>query len=242
MPSMQDPWNTTPAWGFHYYSSEPAPAPTAETYLQMAMGNVAGLGAYALYNKLIYAEISFYHSSPAGMSFPPDNTWMGNIDGAAPYWRLAIQHQWGSQYIEVGTFGIASNIYPQCIGCRYCMANCPYTIKVFNWFKDEQPVEYEKCYNIDVSVRPKGIVEKCTFCIHRLQKAKEKAKAEHRKMKEEDYVSACAEVCPAKAIYFGDLDDPPSKVAKAMHDYRRFALQEDLGTEPKVRYLSEKSQ
>ncbi len=138
--------------------------------------------------------------------------------------------------------GIVAQIYPQCIGCRYCMANCPYTVKVFNWFKDEQPVEYEKCYNTDVSVRPKGIVEKCTFCIHRLQKAKEKAKAEHRKMKEEDYVTACAEVCPAKAIYFGDLDDPHGKAAKAMHDYRRFALQEELGTEPKVHYLSEKSQ
>ncbi len=112
MPTMQDPWNTTPAWGFPYYSSEPAPAPTAATYLQMAMGDVAGLGAYALYDKLIYAEISVYHSSPAGMSYPPDNTWMGNIDGAAPYWRLAVQHQWGSQYLEVGTFGIASSVYP----------------------------------------------------------------------------------------------------------------------------------
>ncbi len=137
--------------------------------------------------------------------------------------------------------GIVAQIYPQCIGCRYCMANCPYTIKVFNWFRDEQPVEYEKCYNIDVSVRPKGIVEKCTFCIHRLQKAKEKAKAEHRKMEEEDYIPACAEVCPAKAIYFGDLDDPHSTVAKAMHDYRNFMLQEELGTKPKVHYLSEKS-
>ena len=138
--------------------------------------------------------------------------------------------------------GIVAQIYPQCIGCRYCMANCPYTAKVFNWYKDEQPVEYEKCYNTDVSVRPKGIVEKCTFCIHRLQKAREKAKAEHRKMQEEDYVTACTEVCPAHAIYFGDLDDPESKVSKVMNDYRKFTLQEELGTEPKVYYLSEKSQ
>lgn len=112
MPTMEDPWNTTPAWGFPYYNSEPAPAPTAATYLQTAMGDVAGLGAYALYNKLIYADISFYHSSPAGMSYPPDATWMGDIKGAAPYWRLAIQHQWGSQYLEVGTYGIASSVYP----------------------------------------------------------------------------------------------------------------------------------
>ncbi len=112
MPSMEDPWNTTPAWGFPYYSSESAPAPAASTYLQMAMGDVAGLGVYALYDKLIYAEISGYHSSPAGVSYPPDSTWMGNIHGIAPYWRLALQHQWKSRYLEVGTFGISSSINP----------------------------------------------------------------------------------------------------------------------------------
>ena len=138
--------------------------------------------------------------------------------------------------------GIVAQIYPQCIGCRYCMANCPYTAKVFNWFKDEQPVENEKCHNIDVSVRPKGVVEKCTFCIHRLQIAKEKPKAEKRELQEDDYVPACVEVCAAKAIYFGDLDDPHSKVSKAMHDYRKFTLQEELGTKPKVYYLSAKSE
>lgn len=138
--------------------------------------------------------------------------------------------------------GIVAQIYPQCIGCRYCMANCPYTAKVFNWFKDEQPSESEKCYNTDVSVRPKGVVEKCTFCIHRLQIAKEKANAEHRKLDEGDYVPACVEVCAAKAIYFGDLDDPRSHVAKVMHDYRKFTLQEELGTKPKVYYLSAKSE
>ncbi len=138
--------------------------------------------------------------------------------------------------------GIVAQIYPQCIGCRYCMANCPYTVKVFNWFKDEQPVENEKTCNPDVSVRPKGVVEKCTFCIHRLQKAKEQAKAEHRKLREEDYVPACAEVCAAQAIHFGDLDDPNSNVSKAMHDYRKFTLQEELGTKPKVYYLSAKTE
>ncbi len=112
MPTTEDPWNTTPVWGFPYFSSEPAPVPAASTYLQMAMGGVAGLGAYALYNKLIYANVAVYHSSPAGVSYPPDSTWMRSIKGLAPYWRLAVQHQWGSQYLEVGTFGIFSSIYP----------------------------------------------------------------------------------------------------------------------------------
>ena len=134
--------------------------------------------------------------------------------------------------------GIVAQIYPQCIGCRYCMANCPYTVKVFNWYKTEQPKEVEKCDNPDVSVRPKGVVEKCTFCVHRLQIAEEKAKAKHRKLQEGDYVPACVEVCPAKAIYFGDLDDTNSDVSKASHDYRAFGLLEELGTVPKVRYLN----
>lgn len=137
--------------------------------------------------------------------------------------------------------GIVSQIYPQCIGCRYCMGNCPYNAKVFNWFKEDQPIEYEKCYNTDVSVRPKGVVEKCTFCIHRLQKAKENAAAEHRKLNEDDYIPACAQVCPAHAITFGDLDDSNSSVSRLKSDYRKFTLQEELGTQPKVFYLSAKS-
>ncbi|MGC8652809.1 MAG: 4Fe-4S dicluster domain-containing protein [Candidatus Kryptoniota bacterium] len=134
--------------------------------------------------------------------------------------------------------GIVAQIYPQCIGCRYCMANCPYTVKVFNWHKTEQPQQIEKSYNPDVSVRPKGVVEKCTFCVHRLQIAQEKAKAEHRKLKSEDYVPACVEVCPVGAISFRDLDDPQSDVSRASRDYRAFELLEELGTMPKVRYLN----
>ena len=137
--------------------------------------------------------------------------------------------------------GIVAQIYPQCIGCRYCMGNCPYNVKVFNWYKEAQPIEYEKCYNIDVAVRVKGVVEKCTFCIHRLQKAKENAAAEHRKVTEEDYIPACAQVCPAHAISVGDLDDPNSNVSRLKSDYRKFTLQEELGTQPKVYYLSAKS-
>lgn len=112
MPTVQDVWNTTPAWGFPYSGSEPAPAPSASTMLDNAMSDVAGLGAYALYDKLIYAELSFYHSSPGGASFPPDATWTSNIKGLSPYWRLAIQHQWKDQYVEVGTYGMSSNKYP----------------------------------------------------------------------------------------------------------------------------------
>lgn len=111
MPTMQDLWNTTPAWGFPYYGSEFAPAPTAATLVQ-SMGDVAGLGVYAMYNKLIYAEVTGYKSSPAGVEYPPNDSWVSDIKGVAPYWRLALQHNWKTQYIEVGTYGLSAGIYP----------------------------------------------------------------------------------------------------------------------------------
>ncbi len=132
--------------------------------------------------------------------------------------------------------GIVAQIYARCIGCRFCMAACPYNAKYFNWhtYQKEQPGQ-----NPDVSVRPKGVVEKCTFCHHRLQKARERALAEKRDFDPNDYVTACAQACPAQAIVFGDLSDPASAVSKLAASPRAFKLLEELGTKPKVIYLSE---
>jgi menaquinone reductase, iron-sulfur cluster-binding subunit len=135
--------------------------------------------------------------------------------------------------------GLVAQIYPRCIGCRFCMAACPYTVKYFNWSKPQWSGDMEKACNPDVSIRSAGVVEKCTFCVHRIQKGKERAKAEGRELREEDVIPACAETCPAKAIYFGDLNDPNFKVAKLSKSERAFTLLEDLGTEPKVYYLAE---
>ncbi|RMG55554.1 MAG: 4Fe-4S dicluster domain-containing protein [Acidobacteria bacterium] len=135
--------------------------------------------------------------------------------------------------------GLVAQIYPRCIGCRYCTAACPYTVKYFNWYAPQWPAEMRACLNPDVSTRPKGVVEKCTFCHHRLQKAKEKARAEQRELREGDYVPACVQSCPAGAMFFGDLDDPMSTVAQLARSARAFRLLDDLGTEPKVIYLSE---
>jgi menaquinone reductase, iron-sulfur cluster-binding subunit len=136
--------------------------------------------------------------------------------------------------------GIVAQIFPQCIGCRYCMAACPYTVKSFNWYPPDCTPERAEALNPDVSLRPAGVVEKCTFCIHRLQKAKENAAAEERKLREEDYVPACAESCPTQAITFGDLDNPESRVSGLAKSPRAFRLLEGLGKEAKVFYLSEK--
>jgi molybdopterin-containing oxidoreductase family iron-sulfur binding subunit len=97
----------------------------------------------------------------------------------------------------------------------------------------------EQCLSPDVSVRPKGVVEKCSFCHHRLQLASDRAQAEGRPLAEGDYVPACVETCPADAMYFGDLDDPNSEVARLRKSTRAYRLLEELGTEPKVTYLSQ---
>ncbi len=132
--------------------------------------------------------------------------------------------------------GIVAQIYARCIGCRFCMAGCPYNAKYFNWhrYQEDGPGQ-----NPDVSVRPKGVVEKCTFCHHRLQKAREVALGEGRELAPGDYVPACVESCPARAMVFGDLSDPGSEVAKLAQSPRAFRLQEELGTKPKVIYLTE---
>jgi molybdopterin-containing oxidoreductase family iron-sulfur binding subunit len=135
--------------------------------------------------------------------------------------------------------GLVGQIYPRCIGCRYCANACPYTVKFFNWRAPRYPESTVPGLNPDVSVRPAGVVEKCTFCHHRLQKAREQARAEDRVLREGDYVPACAESCPTGAIVFGDLDTPTHEVARLSKSPRSFRLLEGLGTEPKVYYLSE---
>jgi molybdopterin-containing oxidoreductase family iron-sulfur binding subunit len=135
--------------------------------------------------------------------------------------------------------GIVAQVYPRCIGCRYCVNACPYTVKVFNWFEPEWPAEMKRGLNPDVSVRPKGVVEKCAFCHHRLQKARVAARAQKREVRDGDWTPACVQSCPSRAMVFGDLDDPESEVLTLARSRRAFRLMEDLGTEPRVFYLSE---
>jgi len=132
--------------------------------------------------------------------------------------------------------GIVAQIYGRCIGCRFCMAACPYNAKFFNWYPYQKEAPNQ---NPDVSLRPKGVVEKCTFCHHRLQKARENAAAEKREVAPGEYNTACAESCPAQAITFGDLSDPTSEVARLAKSPRAFRLEAALGTHPKVIYLTE---
>ncbi|MBF0549471.1 MAG: 4Fe-4S dicluster domain-containing protein [Deltaproteobacteria bacterium] len=135
--------------------------------------------------------------------------------------------------------GIVSQIYTRCIGCRYCVAACPYHVRYFNWWDPVFPEGMEKSLSPDVSPRMRGVVEKCTFCHHRLMKAKQKAAMEKRRdLKENEYITACTQACPTGAITFGDLNNPEHQVAKLAARPDAFRLLERLGTEPKVYYLT----
>lgn len=135
--------------------------------------------------------------------------------------------------------GLVRQIYPRCIGCRYCTNACPYTVRCFNWKLPTWPESEKEGLNPDVSIRPMGVVEKCTFCYHRLQRVKDQARFEKREIQDGEYLPACVEACPARAMFFGDLDDPQSQVSQLIKSTRVFRLLENLGTEPKLYYLSE---
>jgi molybdopterin-containing oxidoreductase family iron-sulfur binding subunit len=137
--------------------------------------------------------------------------------------------------------GVVLIDYERCIGCRFCTVACPYQVRYFNWFAPEWPEALMAHLNPDpeVAPRPKGVVEKCTFCAQRLRKAREAAAAAGRTFNATDYIPACVETCTGHARYFGDLDDPDSLVSQLAASPRAFRLQEEMGTKPKVYYLKE---
>lgn len=128
-------------------------------------------------------------------------------------------------------------IYNRCIGTRYCANNCPYVARSFNWFDYEIPSPLNYYLNPDVTVRRRGVMEKCTFCVQRIRRGKDQANAEGRELRDGDVVPACAQACPTDAIVFGDLNDPESRISQLARSQRRFQMLEELGTEPKVVYL-----
>lgn len=135
--------------------------------------------------------------------------------------------------------GITMQIWDRCIGCRYCMVACPYSRRSFNWTEPTWSPAEQQLLNPDVATRPKGVVEKCTFCHHRIKRLCEEAALDGREPTDRELqrLPACAAACPASAITFGDLDDPTSAVATLARSPRAQRLLEHLGTEPSVYYL-----
>lgn len=134
-------------------------------------------------------------------------------------------------------------VYNRCVGTRYCANNCPYQVRSFNW-RDYQDSRIRpeitilaNQFNPDVTVRRRGVMEKCSFCIQRIHKAEDKAKSEGREIEDGEFTTACAQACPASAITFGRIDNPESLVSQLARMPHTQHHLEELGTLPSVTYL-----
>lgn len=133
--------------------------------------------------------------------------------------------------------GLNAQIYNRCVGTRYCSNNCPYKVRRFNWKNIEHPWPGNLQLNPEVTVRSRGVMEKCTFCVQRIRNAEYAAKKEGRQLEDGAITPACAQTCPTGAIIFGDLFDPGSKVSGLFIHERRYQLLHELNTKPGVVYL-----
>ncbi len=135
--------------------------------------------------------------------------------------------------------GLNQQVYNRCVGTRYCANNCPYKTRRFNWFNyDHEDVVERLVLNPDVTVRSRGVMEKCSFCVQRIQMAKATAKNEGRELKDGEMKTACQQSCPGMAILFGDVLDPNSEISKALTDPKRYMVLGELGVAPAVNYLA----
>jgi len=135
--------------------------------------------------------------------------------------------------------GINQQVYNRCVGTRYCANNCPYKVRRFNWFDYPRRDQLQNLVlNPDVTVRMRGVMEKCSLCVQRIQLAKVEAKREGRAVADGDIRVACEQSCPADAIVFGDLNAPQSRVSRARAAKRHYRVLEDLNTKPAVGYLT----
>ena len=135
--------------------------------------------------------------------------------------------------------GLNAQVYNRCVGTRYCANNCPYKVRVFNWFNfSDVPEPLNWQYNPDVTVRTGGIMEKCSFCVQRIRQAENRATLEGRSVEDGDVVPACQQGCPAEAIVFGNIRDPASRVAQLSASDRTYRVLDVLiNTQPAVNYL-----
>ena len=133
--------------------------------------------------------------------------------------------------------GLNAQVYNRCVGTRYCANNCPYKVRYFNWYTYEWPEPLNWQLNPDVTVREKGVMEKCTFCVQRIRDAQHTARLEGRGVPDGEIVPACAQTCPGEAIVFGNIKDPNSRVARIAASGRGYRVLNELNTQSGIVYL-----
>ncbi|MGQ0541864.1 MAG: molybdopterin oxidoreductase, partial [Blastocatellia bacterium] len=136
--------------------------------------------------------------------------------------------------------GLNDMVYNRCVGTRYCSNNCPYKVRRFNFllYQDWDTPQYKLMRNPEVSIRSRGVMEKCTYCTQRISAARIEAEKDGRRIADGEVVTACQSACPTGAIIFGDMNDPLSKIAKSKKDHRDYKLLNELNTQPRTTYLA----